>query len=134
MTVCQVVSLCLCVNPCLGVKEGALGPIPQHTEFIRTVLMKFAKYVLAVAMSMMNAIMKHVQCVAHQLTALFQWILWTIPLDSEGSADLVDSVGLVDLVTLMNLVNSVDVDLDFSHFSHFSHSSVSVAFDGFEKE
>ncbi|GMB00872.1 hypothetical protein PIPA1_36710 [Pelosinus sp. IPA-1] len=52
---------------------------------------------------------------------------------------MVDSVVLViladaDLVGLVTLMTSVDVDLDFSHSSHFSHSSLSVTFDGFDKE
>jgi hypothetical protein len=128
------------------VKEGALELIPLHTEFIKTVLTIFPKYVLAAAMSMMNAVMTHVQCVAHQLTVLFQWmilwtILWTIRLDSEGSEGSaeVDSVDLVDLVDLadadlVTLMTSVDVDSDFFHFSRFSHSSLSITIDGFEKE
>ncbi|MCC5468128.1 hypothetical protein LMF89_22590 [Pelosinus sp. Bkl1] len=62
----MITIVCLGVSLCIGVREGVLEPISLNTEFIRTVLTIFAKCVLAVAMSMMTAVMTSVQCVVYQ--------------------------------------------------------------------
>lgn len=118
MTVCLDVITRLVASLCRGVREGALEHIPQHTEFIKTVLTIFAKYVLAAVMSTTIAIITNVQCVARR-QMLLQWIiLWTILLNSEGLAEVAseDLGDLGDLAGSVDLGDSVDIDLDFFPF------------------